>query len=651
MPGAITLALMASAAMTAIPADEELQSVYLVPSVVVTASRGSQGVNAALIGSSLSVIPPDVLEDRQVRIVTDVLRDIPGVAVSRSGAVGNFTQVRIRGAEANHVLVLIDGVEAADPFSGEFNFATLLADDQARIEVLRGQQSALYGSDAIAGVINYITPSGREQSGASLRIEGGSFGTVGAAGRVATAGERSDIVLSGGYQYSDGYATAVNGSRHVGSDIATLGLKGLLDVSPTIKISGGVRWTYIDADVNGQDYATGFVIDTPGAYGISDSLYSNVGLQIAPEASAWQHNLAFQYVVSDKDDYSADGRTGGGKGERTKASYVASLTRFQGELEHRLNAALDFEREAFRNTGPYDPWGADLSERHTDNVGVVLQYDLNSAYEWGGGFALRHDHNDAFLSATTYRLHGFYKPVETLRLRAAAGSGIKNPGQTELFGYNASAYPFIGNPSLKPERSEGWEAGLDWTFAERFNLDLTYFNARLKDEIYGVYDADPALCAVPGQPLPLSCSTTGNRQTISRQQGVELALDARLTNWVQLYASYTYLDAVEGGVQEIRRPPHVASANVHFHSPSRRGKLTATVRYNGEATDTDFASFPARTVTLDPFWLVNLAGAWALTEKVELFGRIENLLDEQYQEVLNFRGAPRAAYAGVRVKF
>ena len=151
-------ALIAAFPAAALAAEADGPSV---DEVVVTATRDSQGVEADKTGASITVVTPQDFELRQVRIVSDVLRDVPGVAVGRTGAVGNFTQVRVRGAEANHVLTLIDGIEASDPFFGEFDYATLLADDVARVEVLRGQQSALYGSDAIGGVINYITPSGR----------------------------------------------------------------------------------------------------------------------------------------------------------------------------------------------------------------------------------------------------------------------------------------------------------------------------------------------------------------------------------------------------------------------------------------------------------------------------------------------------------
>ncbi len=136
--------------------------------VVVTASRSGEPIPERLIGGSVTVLDAQALQDRETRVVSDILRDVPGVSVNRTGGIGGLTDIRIRGTEANHVLVLIDGIKASDPYDGAYDFGTMIADDQAKIEVLRGQQSALYGSDAIGGVIQYITLSGAEAPGVRL---------------------------------------------------------------------------------------------------------------------------------------------------------------------------------------------------------------------------------------------------------------------------------------------------------------------------------------------------------------------------------------------------------------------------------------------------------------------------------------------------
>ncbi len=181
----MTIKTPVAAAVAALLPVLSLQPAFAQDEVVVTATRANEGTRADLLGASFTILQPIDIEQRQTRYVSDILRDVPGISVSRSGSLGSFTQIRMRGAEANHTLVLIDGMEASDPYYGEFDFATLIADDIARVEILRGQQSALYGSDAIGGVINYITLSGKESPGARVRVEGGSFGTQEAAARYA----------------------------------------------------------------------------------------------------------------------------------------------------------------------------------------------------------------------------------------------------------------------------------------------------------------------------------------------------------------------------------------------------------------------------------------------------------------------------------
>ncbi|HEX4097624.1 MAG TPA: TonB-dependent receptor plug domain-containing protein, partial [Caulobacteraceae bacterium] len=181
--GASLLAIFAACPLTAFA--QQAAPPSSVDPLVVTASRSGDATPADLVGASVTVIDDQALQQRQTVVVSDVLRDVPGVAVSRTGGVGDMTQVRIRGAEGNQTLVLIDGIKASDPFFDEYDFGTIIADPDARIEVLRGQQSALYGSDAIGGVISYTTLTGAEAPGIHVRAEGGSMGTYSGGARIA----------------------------------------------------------------------------------------------------------------------------------------------------------------------------------------------------------------------------------------------------------------------------------------------------------------------------------------------------------------------------------------------------------------------------------------------------------------------------------
>jgi vitamin B12 transporter len=280
---------------------------------------------------------------------------------------------------------------------------------------------------------------------------------------------------------------------------------------------------------------------------------------------------------------------------------------------------------------------------------------------------VRYDENEFFDNATTYRLQGFWRARPYLRLRAAAGSGIKNPSQTELFGFNATGpFPFRGNPGLKPEKSHGWELGTDLAFWDgRVRLGATYFHARLKDDIFGFFGGT----APPGCPAPpAGTSTTCNRAFDSIRKGVELSADLRLLDDLTVSASYTDLDARENGLEEIRRAPHIGSANVTWRPLDGRATVNLNVRYNGRQLDSNFSGinppFPASLpgvkpatganagkVVLASFTLVNLDASFDVNDHVQVFGRIENLTDEDYYEVFAFPSPPRAAFAGARVKF
>ena len=247
--------------------------------LVVTGSRAPEPIAADQLGGSLTVIDTEALVQRQAREIADILRDVPGLAVS---GVAGQTQIRIRGTEANHTLVLIDGIEVSDPFFGEFDFGSLAIDEAARIEVLRGQQSALYGSDAIGGVIHYITLSGREASGLQLRAEGGSFGTFNAAARYGGVAGNFDYAVSATHLGTDGTAGTRGGTRNLGKETNTISANTLWTPTPDVRLRFVGRWTETQSDFNNQDFLAGsptfgFAVDSPGTYVENQAFYALIG--------------------------------------------------------------------------------------------------------------------------------------------------------------------------------------------------------------------------------------------------------------------------------------------------------------------------------------------------------------------------------------
>ena len=276
--------------------------------IIVTASRSGDAVPTDLVGASVTVLDDGALQDRQTRIVSDVLRDVPGVAVSRTGAVGGFTQLRLRGAEANQTLVLIDGIKASDPFYGEFDFGSLLADDGAKIEVLRGQQSSLYGSDAIGGVVNYITLTRAEAPGIRLRAEGGSFGTVSGSARAAGVTGNIDYALSGSYYHTRGYPIAVGGMRDVGANIGNGSLKTTWTAASNFRITAVGRYSSSKGETDDQDNlfgspAFGFTVDSPGVGYRSRAFYGLVRAQLDLLDGRWTNAVSAQITDTHRTNY------------------------------------------------------------------------------------------------------------------------------------------------------------------------------------------------------------------------------------------------------------------------------------------------------------------------------------------------------------
>ncbi|WP_426258000.1 TonB-dependent receptor plug domain-containing protein [Sphingomonas sp. DC1600-2] len=609
--------------------------------IVVTGIRSTvTPLRADQIGGSVTVLDADTLEQRQTRVVSDILRDVPGIAVSR---IPGQTQVRLRGAEANHTLVLIDGIEVSDPYAGEFDFGTLIADEVARVEVLRGQQSAIYGSDAIGGVIQYITLTGREAPGISGRIEGGSFGAVNTAARIAGVSGTFDYALSGTLNTTDGTPNARGGTRDLGNDSGAVSFKSTWSPAPNARLTAVARYARTQADFNDSDSnpaskTFGYTIDTPGAHFINEAIYGLLRGELDLLDGKWTQALTGQIADTKRNGYGAAARTYGDTGQRLKGSYESTLKLNQGALHHQLTVAVDVERERYRNT---DPAGfAFTGRRQVDNVGIVGQYDLTLGEHAAFGASLRQDLNNRFQDTTTYRVQGSYRFDSGTRIRAAAGSGVKNPGFYELYGYSDGR--FIGNPGLKPERSEGWEAGIEQSFVDGHVLiGATYFDSRLSDEIYTTY------------PAPNFVATPANRTTKSRQHGVEAFLNARIGTAWRIDAAYTYLHARENGVEEVRRPSHIASVALGWRAPHDRFGFTAVARYNGDTSDVAFTdpSYVPVTVRLHDYVLLNLNGDVKLTKHFALFGRIENLNNAHYEDVFSFTNPGRAVYGGVRARF
>ncbi|SLN76682.1 TonB-dependent receptor plug domain-containing protein [Oceanibacterium hippocampi] len=631
VPGRVFLVLATLGGM-AVPATAET-SVEQGPEVVVSASRVP--LPASESGSAVTVITADEIARKQVRLVSDVLRDVPGIAVSRSGGAGNFTQIRIRGAESNHTLVRINGVELNDPSgASEFDFGNFLASDIERIEVLRGPQSALYGSDAIGGVINIITRKGRGQTTAYLDLEAGARRTGQISAGIRGGGDRYHYSLGGTGLTTDGVSVApesegnseTDGYRNQTYDMR-LGATPL----PNLDLELFVRHVNSTVETDDQPAVAGIIrtVDddsetrTRQWTGRAQAKYTLFD-------GAWEHILGADYNEDSADSLAAGAVTFESEGEKKKFDYQTNVffeTPSVAGARHTVTLLAEREHESQVTKSPFGGSDLDLTSN-----GYVGEYRVGL---WERVFlsgSMRYDDNEIFDDATTYRVTAAYLHEETAtRLHGSYGTGVKNPTLFELFGFGPT---FVPNPGLSQEKSKGWDIGVEQEILDgRATIDVTYFDNRITDLIQG------------------AGNTAINISGTSRIRGIEVAARATLLEGLTLGASYTYTDGQDAnGDRLIRLARHIASGDLNYAFADGRANVNLGVRYNGEQQDFQFSNFFINRdrVTLDDYVLVNVAASYRLQEHVELYARVENLLDEDYQEVLGFSNPGIGGFVGVR---
>jgi vitamin B12 transporter len=623
--------------MTALgPVDASAQ-VRVGPETVVTATRLPTSVDR--IGNAITVITEEQIRERQITSVADVLRTVPGLAVNRSGGgVGALTQVRIRGAEANQTLVLIDGIEVNDPSGGsEFDFGHLLASGIERIEILRGPQSALYGSDAVGGVINIVTKRGDGKPAGTVSLEAGSFNIgradVGVSGSVeqisyafyATGYDTDGISVASrkrGFDENDGYAQRLAGGR--------LGYKPFEDLQ--FDLVG--RWSQARLDLDDFSGSTSpnIAVDSKDdtqtwqRFGRAQASLDTFG-------GLWQH-IAGAGVAETRSDFRTNKIDNSlSDGKKSKFDYQSNLLYSSEALapaEHSTVFGIECEIEHVVNRGAFSSVDRALTTSSAFAQQGITLWDAFTLTAAG-----RHDWNELFEDETTWRFSGAYLFRGTgTKLKTSYGNAVKAPTIFELFGFTPT---FQGNPNLVPERSRGWDAGIEQSLlAGKATVELTYFDNRIDNLITGFGNTSRNL---PGE---------------SRSNGIELSGRYSPIKPLDLVASYTYTDTRDSdGNELVRRPEHVASFTGTYRFLENRASATLGIDYNGNTRDFVFFPFPQPTqrLVLDEYTLVRLAGTYKLTDWLQLFGRIENALNEQYEEVFSFATPGRAGYVGMRATF
>ena len=576
------------------------------------------------ITSTVTIIAEEELLARGDEFVADALRRVPSLAVNRSGPAGALTQIRLRGSEANQVLVFIDGMEASDPFSGSFGFSSAISAGITKIEVLRGEQSALWGTDAIGGVINILTEPMGQGDQLKAKVEAGSLNSYSGSVYVSSVKDERKIWLQ------------ASGLQTAGYDVS--GNLGERDGFNQRQVFGGLNlplnqnWT-AQFRARTQNSKSEFDSDTDfdGRLNDTDSQIDNdlTMARLAIKGISFEGRWLSEIYVSSLSSRTISGNSTS-NGQRTRLGGQTSAVWENGKVSHRLTGVLEGRFETYQN---FAGAGALQNQQQQANSYALAGDYLANSGPLTVSLSARHEFNDLFDDTNALRA-GFAWNFEQVngKLHGSAGQGIKNPGFFELYGFFPAF--FVGNPNLQAETSTGYELGWQQNFTKG-TASITLFTAELNNEIYTDFGVFPA--------------TARNRAFASTRQGVELSGELQLTDGLFASGSMSFLSAEENNIPEIRRPDFLASLSVFWRDPSENWQLSLGVDHNGSMGDTDFGGF--QPVTLAAYTLLRAKASRKIGDNFSIYLRGENLGNANYQEVFGYASQGRALYGGLAAQF
>jgi vitamin B12 transporter len=595
--------------------------------IVITASRAPE--QEARTPASVTIIDGKRIERLGEPLLPALLRLTPSIAVSASGPAGSFTEVRMRGAEVNHTLLFVDGIKVNDPASGDFpRFELLNADLASRIEVVRGPQSALWGSEAVGGVI--AVNGVEDAAGYGATAEAGSFGLLRASASAAAAGDTATLFGAAGWQRARGIDSfGTPGGDKDGYRNFAGRLRGSWKPAAAVELGlSGIA-------LLGRTEFDGFNIAPPFQH--MDTLDSSRNRLVAgrgwagigSEATPWTGRISASLLGSSNRNFLAAEPINRTRGSRLNLGAQVERRFETGPINHRLIAAAELEHETFHARDTIFG-GFSNQDRSRSHHSLTLEW-RGETRSLTGDLAVRRDWFNRFRDATSVRASLLARIGGGFSLAGSYGEGISQPTFFDLYGFFPGS--FIGNPSLRPESSRGFEASVRYRRGT-VEASLTGYRQRLHDEI------------VP----TLDFTSTVNRDGISRRSGAEAEFAWHVGDRLRLTATYAFLHATEPAelvaVRELRRPKH--SGSIAADGVSGRVSYGASIAYVGAHFD-QRDSFPFDRVELGSYWLAGARVAYAVLPGIELFARGSNLLDQDYRDVFGYRTEGRGLFVGLRL--
>lgn len=579
--------------------------------VVITAARVEEPLEDTT--SDVTIITGEDIKKMDVQFIPDVLRRVPALNVTQNGGAGKQATVFLRGGNPSQTLVMIDGVKVNNVLTGEFDFSGLSVDDIERIEIVKGPQSTMYGSEAMAGVINIITKKGEGKTRVEGSFEGGSFGTYKPSAGLSGGSDKFNYRLTGSYFSTEGISAAKSGPEKDG--YRNTSLSGKFGIRPSEKFELEIMgkyyhdWTALDD----FDFFARQAVDNPNftQQGLHYLLSGKAKIYLFPiweqivNVSTATDSFKFRdpVVAFNNADIKATVNT-------VEWQHNLYLTGF-----YTVTAGGELRREEGENTGNFN--------NSLDNKAVYLNNILklfNESFILNAG--MRYDDHESFGKKMTYKVGALYRIKEAdLSIKGSYGTGFRAPAFNELF------FPFFGNINLRPEESSAWEIGLEKGLLEkRAVLSVSYFDQRYRD-------------LIQTDPLTFTAANIAR----AKVKGVEAALTSRISDGLDLRAGYTYLnteDETSGGVLPLR--------------PKNKLNLSASYSIGDFGLTADYIFVSKRFDSssqrdLSPYSLVNVSGNYRATKWLTLFARIDNLFDAHYEEVGSFSTPGFSVFGGVKI--
>lgn len=623
-----------------------------VDEVVVVANKAPEPLSK--VGNSVTVLNDADIKASQMTVVSDLLAQTPGLIVSRAGGVGEPTSVFIRGADSDQTVVVIDGVQLNDPSTtaGGFDFQNLLTGNISRIEILRGAQSTLYGSQAMGGVINIVTADPTAPAGGGLNIEGGSHNT----GYVAAnaGGQEGGLLwrISGDWNSTSGipcFDERYGGKRLCESKIGGGSGQVRYDITPDLQLD--LRGYYVKARTDFDGYDTpSFAFGDDREFGKSSQLLGYGGLTLRSPDLMLTNRIAYQYTSTSTRDYDPD----------------APVTFFSPSTETFFGIGRN-QREEYQGTWEFVPhyqlvYGAQHERSSIDTDTPAYDYSgpapvensatINSGYAQFQGEAVpgltltageRYDRHSEFGGHTAGAVAVAWSLNDgSTILRSSFSQGFKAPSLYQLY----SPYQLTPPTSrLRPEGAETWDVGAEQhAWGNRVTLSAAYFH-RYSRDLIEFFDC----------PTLLDCPNTfgGFYNNIARAvvHGVELQGSVSPIDALTFAANYTLTDSEDKspgsatyGKELARRPENTANISATYRWAPLSSNIA--VRYAGPSFDD-----AANERKLGGYVLVDLRLSYALNEHIEVYGRLENATDKHYETAYQYGQLGRVAYAGVRTSF